>query len=163
MANKSLGSITLPLLDRLTDEEPRRREEAPLSRSKALAALKASLKRDLEWLLNTRRPPAENLPANVARSLWCYGLPEYSAGSEERSHIFDHLARQIESAVSIFEPRLAGIKVMLSPQQDQTSRRIDLVIDGFLRVDPVSERVTFDTSLELSSGEYHVRGTYGGG
>ena len=70
MANKPTGSITLPLLDRLTDEDPKRREEVPLSRSKSLAALKVAVRRDLEWLLNTRRAERE-LPPQVARSVFC--------------------------------------------------------------------------------------------
>jgi len=31
-------------------------------------------------------------------------------------------------------------------------------IQGLLRIDPAPERVTFDTVLELTSGEYQVKG-----
>ena len=110
MANKPSGIITLPLLDRLTDEDPKRGEEVPLSRSKSLAALKVAVRRDLEWLLNTRRAERE-LPPNVARSVFSYGLPEQSSGSEDRGQVFQELARRMETAIAIFEPRLAGVKV----------------------------------------------------
>ena len=160
MANRSGGTITLPLLDRLTDEEPKRREEVPLSRSKALAALKVAVRRDLEWLLNTRRAERE-LPPEVARSVFMFGLPEHSPASEDRAKVFQELAKRMEAAIAIFEPRLAGVKVILSPHQDSTSRRIDLVIEGLLRIDPSPEHVSFDTTLELTNGEYHVKGEAG--
>ena len=160
MANKPDGIITLPLLDRLTDEEPKNSQEVPLSRSRSLAALKVSVRRDLEWLLNTRRAERD-LPPNVARSVFCYGLPEQSSGSEDRSQVFQELARRMENVISIFEPRLAGVKVSLSPHQDTTIRRVDLIIDGLLRIDPSPEHVSFDTSLELTNGEYHVKGEAG--
>jgi len=160
VANKSSGTITLSLLDRLTDEDPKRREEVPLSRSKALAALKIGVRRDLEWLLNTRRAESD-LPPNVARSVFAYGLREHVAGSEDRGEVFQELSRRMEVAIAIFEPRLAGVKVTLSPHQDTTSRRIDLIIEGLLRIDPSPEHVSFDTSLELTNGEYHVKGEAG--
>ena len=47
--------INLSVLDRLVDFEPDVKTEPPASRSKALRQLKQALKRDLEWLLNTRR------------------------------------------------------------------------------------------------------------
>jgi type VI secretion system protein ImpF len=161
VANKPAGSITLPLLERLTDEDPKRREEVPLSRSKSLAALKVAVRRDLEWLLNTRRAERD-LPPNVARSLFSYGLAEQPPSSEDRVQVFQELARRMETAIAVFEPRLAGAKVTLSPHQDSTSRRIDLIIEGLLRIDPSPEHVSFDTSLELTNGEYHVKGDAGG-
>jgi type VI secretion system protein ImpF len=161
VANKPDGVITLPLLDRLTDEDPKNNHEVPLSRSRSLAALKVAVRRDLEWLLNTRRAERA-LPPNVARSVFCYGLPEQSSGSEDRGQVFQELARRMESVISIFEPRLAGVKVTLSPHQDATIRRVDLIIEGLLRIDPSPEHVSFDTSLELTNGEYRVKGEAGG-
>jgi type VI secretion system protein ImpF len=160
VANKASGSITLPLLDRLTDEDPKRGEEVPLSRSKSLAALKVAVRRDLEWLLNTRRADTA-LPPQVTRSVFSYGLPERSSGTEDRGQVMQEMARRMETAIAIFEPRLAGVKVTLSPHQDTTSRRVDLIIEGLLRIDPSPEHVSFDTSLELTNGEYHVKGDAG--
>ena len=91
-----------------------------------------------------------------------YGLPESSSGTEDRGQVFQDLAKRMETAIAIFEPRLAGVKVMLSPHQDKTIRRVDLIIEGLLRIDPSPEHVSFDTSLELTNGEYHVKGEAGG-
>ena len=160
MANKPAGSITLPLLDRLTDDDPKSREEVPLSRSKSLALLKVAVRRDLEWLLNTRRAERA-LPPQVMRSVFCYGLPEQSSVSEDRGQVFQELAKRMEAVIAIFEPRLAGVRVTLSPHQDTTIRRVDLIIEGLLRIDPSPEHVSFDTSLELTNGEYHIKGEAG--
>ena len=50
------------VLDRLIDDDPGRTHEYPLTRMQSVRALKAAVRRDLEWLLNTRavarKPPA---------------------------------------------------------------------------------------------------------
>ena len=48
-------TVTLSVLDRLIDLEPKAAVEAPLTRSQSVRLLKAAVHRDLEWLLNTRR------------------------------------------------------------------------------------------------------------
>ena len=47
--------------------------------------MKAALRRDLEWLLNTRRnpEPAPESMAELSQSLFNYGLPDFSALSIE--------------------------------------------------------------------------------
>lgn len=161
MANKSTGQITLPLLDRLVDEDPKNSEEVPLSRAQALRELKTSVRRDLEWLLNSRRVFDDDLPERVSKSVLYYGLPEYSEMSEDRTQVFRELARRMEESIAIYEPRLAGIKVVLSPNQNTAIRRVDLIIEGLLRIDPSPEQVSFDTSLDLTSGAYLVKGDAG--
>jgi type VI secretion system protein ImpF len=79
---RSLGetTITVSVLDRLIDLEPDNRMENPLSRSQSVRLLKSAVRRDLEWLLNSRRicdPPDEGLK-EVNRSTYTYGLPDLS-------------------------------------------------------------------------------------
>jgi type VI secretion system protein ImpF len=71
------------------------------------------------------------------------------------------LIRQVEEAVAIFEPRLAGVRVSLSESTDDGKRQLRFLIEGMLRMEPNPERVVFDTVLEISSGEYRVRGDGG--
>lgn len=47
--------ITSSVLDRLIDYDPETKQEAAASRQKSLRDLKTAVKRDLEWLLNTRQ------------------------------------------------------------------------------------------------------------
>lgn len=153
------GVITLSVLDRLIDNDPKTNSEVPPTRPQAMRELKAALKRDLEWLLNTRQypEPLGEGAKELLQSLVHYGLPDicslgtHSAGDHRR------LLRMMEAALTTYEPRLENIKVTLEPVA-LNSRSLKFVIDAFLRVDPAPEHVSFDTVLELTSGEYQVKG-----
>jgi len=72
--------VTPSVLDRLLDFEPKASQESPKSRSKSLAELKQSVRRDLEWLLNSRQYLGyidENLE-EVNKSVAVYGLPDFT-------------------------------------------------------------------------------------
>ena len=56
MARQELEQLVgMPLLDRLVDEDPKEAADPPVTRTQSVRMLKNSLRRDLEWLLNTRR------------------------------------------------------------------------------------------------------------
>ena len=50
-------TVTQSIVERLIDLEPNRAVEVPPTRAQSVRQLKAGLRRDLEWLLNTRRTP----------------------------------------------------------------------------------------------------------
>ena len=50
-------TVTQSVLERLIDREPERSSEAAPTRAQSVRLLRASVRRDLEWLLNTRRTP----------------------------------------------------------------------------------------------------------
>ena len=52
-------AVTPALLDRLIDLDPGASSDPPATRNQSVRQLKVSLRRDLEWLLNTRRTPEE--------------------------------------------------------------------------------------------------------
>ncbi len=160
MAAKSERSAKLSVLDRLIDHDPSRATEASASAAQSLRELKASLRRDIEWLLNTRRSIQEPPPgaAELERSLHVYGLPDICSMSLTSGQEFQRLARAMESSLVTFEPRLRAIRVKPAPAADSTSRVLRFQIEGVLRVEPVPEHVTFDTVLELASGQYEVKG-----
>ena len=154
------GPVTLSVLDRLSDQEPERKLEPPLTRARSLRELKAALRRDLEWLLNSRRT-IEEPPASVKeleRSLYNYGLPDVSSLYLRSSKDQEALLKAIKTAINLFEPRLLNIKVTLEPAADDT-RLLHFTIEGFLRIDPAPEHIFFDTVLEPMSGQYQVKGS----
>lgn len=154
-----IGPVTLSVLDRLLDGEPKSRVEAPLTHSKSLAQLKMAVRRDLENLLNTRRAP-ESLPESCVetrRSAFIYGVPDITEITQNFLYEKDRLLAEIERAVRLFEPRLDGAKVAILPATG-TERVLRFVIEGMLRVDPAPEHVVFDAALELTSGEYQLMG-----
>ena len=74
-------AVTVSLLDRLIDLNPEQTTDPPANRSQSVRQLKASLRRDLEWLLNSRRTP-DAVPATyeeLFRSLYNYGLPDVTS------------------------------------------------------------------------------------
>jgi type VI secretion system protein ImpF len=151
--------ITHSVLDRLLDLEPGAATDRPRSRGQAMRQLKDALRRDLEWLLNTRRDP-EPLPegaAELEHSLYNYGLPDISSFTVRSVADQNRLVQLLEAAVAIFEPRIMSARVTLEAPGAST-HALRFQIQGLLRVDPAPERVAFDTVLELASGEYEVKG-----
>jgi type VI secretion system protein ImpF len=159
MRRESTGPVLPSLLDRLTDRDPKVRSEAPAAQAQTVRQLHDSLRRDLEWLLNTRRTPDE-APASsteLRRSVYSYGLPDFTNYTMRTSEDRYRLGRIMELAIANFEPRLTNIIVTVQDQA-QTSRVLHFHIEALLRVDPAPERVFFDARLELSSSSYKIEG-----
>jgi type VI secretion system protein ImpF len=158
----SSRTVTQSLLDRLIDEKPRE-ADAPMSRAQSVRNLKESLKHDLEWLLNTRRNPdaAPDSMQELSQSLFNYGLPDFSSLSVSSTRDRDRLLVELERTVALFEPRLKDIRVTLTTETLGYSRVLNFQIEGMLQMDPAPEQVSFDTVLQLASGEYKVRGERG--
>jgi type VI secretion system protein ImpF len=153
-------TVTPSLIDRLIDREPRTSTDPHTTRAQSVRQLKAALRRDLEWLLNTRRNPdaaGESL-AELSHSLFNYGLPDFSALSLNSPRDRGRLLVELEKTVAIFEPRLQEVRVSLVDAPGQNSRVVHFQIEGMLQMDPSPEQVSFDTTLQLSSGEYQIRG-----
>jgi len=159
-----LGPVTLSVLDRLLDDEPKSKVEGPLTHSKSLAILKVAVRRDLENLLNTRCTPEPLLEARgeTRRSVYTYGVPDITDIGQNFLYENERLLAEIERAVRLFEPRLDGVKVSLLPASGM-ARVMRFVIEGMLRIDPSPEHVVFDAALELTSGEYQLMGDAGAG
>jgi type VI secretion system protein ImpF len=145
--------VTQSLLDRLTEVE-----DWPATRSQSTRFFRDGLKRDLEWLLNTRQPPISEIAskAGAKASVINYGLPDISSlglnsASDQRA-----LRIAIETCLRNYEPRLMDIRVTLQ-SSDTTDRRLRFHIEGNMRLDPAPEEIAFDTVLELTSGEYKVK------
>lgn len=161
MARDNDQLVTLPLLDRLTDLDPKTRSEPGLTRAQSVRMLKTALRRDLEWLFNTRAnhdlPPPTELP-EVFKSVINYGLPDFTNLSFSTVRDRNKLLRQLEVAITMFEPRLVGVQVRIVESDMELSKSVRFQIDGFLKMDPAPEHVSFDTVLDIPSGDYQVKG-----
>jgi type VI secretion system protein ImpF len=151
--------ITLSVLDRLVDYEPDISREPPASREKSMRILKQAVRRDLEWLLNSREPLLDIPPdlEELNQSIAAYGLPDFSSMTVKNTADQSQMRRLIEEKLRIFEPRLIDPVVSMEPPRD-LDRAVRFRINARLRVDPAPEPVTFDTTLNLYSGQYEVRG-----
>jgi type VI secretion system protein ImpF len=156
-------SVQQSLLDRLIDLDPKTSAEAPSTWAASVRQLKASLRHDLEWLLNTRRipTPAPESFQELSQSLYHFGFPDITSLGRDSKDVRVKLLRQVEETISVFEPRLANVRVSLAEVEDDGKRELRFLIEGLLRMEPNPEQVVFDTVLEISSGEYHEKGAGG--
>ena len=158
-------AVTQSVLERLIDQDPLIASEPAPTRNQSVRQLKASVRRDLEWLLNTRRTPepAGHELRELEQSLFNYGVPDLTALNRESAHDRNRLARVIEETVAVFEPRLKKIKVVPLEAASGAQHILRFQIEGLLDMDPSPEHISFDTVLQLSSGEYQVKGDAGAG
>ena len=152
------------VLDRLIDETPNSNVEPMMTRAQSVRQFKTALRRDLEWLLNARRviTPVPDECEEVARSVFTFGLPDITSMSKDSRESFERLARMIQSAIDVFEPRLGDVTVALKEGNSKLLRDVHFVIDGILKLDPMPERVMFDTQQD-TSGAMKVQEGSGGG
>ena len=139
------------------DHEPGISHEPVQYRLVSIGAIKASVKRDLEKLLNTRRqiliPPVEYKEVNS--SLFVYGLQDFTSKNPKSPSVKLKLRQDVEKAVSRFEPRLKNVTVYLeTPTQNE--RNLRFRITGLLVIEPIKEPVTFDTYYDVNRGEYII-------
>jgi type VI secretion system protein ImpF len=153
-------SIVPSLLDRLLDDQPDAPREALSYRVDDLRGLKRSVARDLEAMLNSRQETLGDLPEDLVelrRSLLVYGLPDFTAFSLLGTRDRVRIRRALEDVIVAFEPRLERVRVVLEDSQPN-ERVLRFRVDGWLRVEPAPEPVTFDTLLQLNTRDYVVQG-----
>ena len=145
--------ITQSLIDRLSDLD-----DWPTKREASMRLYKESLKRDIEWLLNTRRPqiPEAEGYALATNSVLCYGLPDIATFEGSTGKDSNALMVSLIKTIRTFEPRIKDPRVFIS-RSDTVSRSIRFHIEGQIAFDTSVEDISFDTVLELVSGEYEVK------
>lgn len=149
--------ITPSVFDRLIDLDPTSSTEVEPSRTVSLRELKLAVRRDLEWLLNTRCHGNEDVAENaeIRRSVAFYGLPDILGMSPKNPAEQKRLTKALETAIKQFEPRFLNPVVTLEPV-DAVDRQLRFRIEASLDIDPTPEMVVFDTVLQTGSGEFAV-------
>ena len=150
--------VRLSVLDRLIDDAPDRLREPPLSAAEAVAALRGTLRRDLEALLNAHRrwrswPEAY---AELKQSPIAWGIADFTAGAFNDPRRREELRAEIENAIRVFEPRLARVRVSLTDPNNSLAATLRLRIDGVLRIETEAEPIAFDTLIDAASAGVQV-------
>jgi type VI secretion system protein ImpF len=123
------------------------------------AALRATVKRDLAWLLNTTqfgaRGELEGYP-QVQTSVLNYGVPDLAGRSLHSRTILDR-AREIRNAIRVFETRIEPESLVVEPlaAKDNPNAVVFLIhaeISSTLRPVPVQ----FRTELEADTASVRV-------
>lgn len=145
------------LLDRLIDLRPNETSDPVLSLEESVDRFRASVLRDIEWLLNARRTIL-SIPdglGEVRASVLAYGLPDLTSVATDTPEARSGIVRQIEESLRLFEPRMTGIRVSVAETPDN-QKKLRFVIGGVLDMEPEPERVLFDTVVELARGDFSV-------
>lgn len=147
------------VLDRLLDDGTSASDAAGYWDA-SIEQLKRALRRDLEWLLNTRRTivPLPDIADELERSAFYFGLPDLTSMSKDNPETQYRLLKFVEEAVTRFEPRLADVRVSLAADDGGKRRELHFLIEGILRRDPMPEEIAFDTVLSIVTGEIEVKG-----
>ena len=145
----------LPLLDRLLDDAPDQLVDPPLSAAEAMIMLRASIRRDLEALLNARRrwqSWPEHL-TELALSAVGYGLPDFTTGAVNDPARREQIRAEIEATIRRFEPRLTSLHVAMPDNADVQEPRLRLRIEAVLHAEPADEPITFETVVDAMTAE----------
>lgn len=144
--------VTQSLLDRLCDVD-----DWPATRQQSMRLYRESIKRDVEYLLNTRCPPIPDIALypKAAASVVNYGLPDISSFSDSAGDQSALLAALVQT-LRRFEPRIQNVRVMVV-RTESLARSLRFHIEGRIQFDTTVENIEFDTVLELTRGEYEVK------
>lgn len=142
--------VTQSLVDRLTDQE-----QWPTTRGNSLRMYRDGIKRDVEWLLNSRRPHVESVERYplASESVFNFGLSDVV---HLQGHNAEFVLLAVQKALRTYEPRIRDPRVHLV-RLDDLSRSIRFHVDGRLALEDSDEEISFDTVLEIVSGGYEVK------
>ena len=149
------------LLDRLTDDDPKQRQESRDRRVLSMRRLRQCVLRDLEWLLNTGNLEAtedlEDYPL-VAGSVLNYGMPEF-AGCFASNLDLVGMERAVRQAILDFEPRIlrktVKVRAIVS-EGEMNVNALTFEIEGELWAQPLPEKLLLKTEIDLETGAVTV-------
>ncbi len=123
--------------------------------------LVASVRRDVEDLLNTRQNQdrtIEEFP-QLAGSVYRFGLPEMVSMRASSPEDRQKIGRVLEKIIGQYEPRLSNIRaVLVGDTKDTKHGTVNFRIEAKLRLDPAPE-VVFETLLEFATGQTRIEET----
>jgi type VI secretion system protein ImpF len=148
------------LLDRLRDDRPRERTEAPGALTCSWQEYRQSILRDIQWLLNTTTLDVfgqESPWKEIARSTLNFGVPEVCA-KDAAAVPQRRWERAFEQALARFEPRLReeSIRVRICPAEaGQTTNHVVAEVSAELMVAPIPLLFRVRIDRETSAAELH--------
>lgn len=126
----------------------------------------ASVARDIQWLLNSKRSPLP-LVGEAEVSILRYGIPDFShyiVSSEKNQQA---IQQSIKTAIERFEPRLKRVEVMLlKSEADADDDDVELTfmvnfrIRAMLMSEPESVLIEFESSLHPVQQTFSIQDLY---
>lgn len=147
------------LLDRLLDDEPSQTRDVRPGHRCSVNEYKASIVRDLEQLVNTRRElVADELWRwpNLEGTVLGFGLPDFLSRGARSTEDRMLIQRQLERAIESGDKRFTEVRVKLL-NQDSNERVLQFRIEAVLLISKDSQRVAFDAVLQVNTRQYKVQ------
>jgi len=152
-------ALTPSIFDRLLDYDPEHQVEVQASRNQIIKDLRESVRRDLEFLLNTRQS-CEKLAAewdHLKYTVINYGLPDYTGANLSSEEDKEEFAKLIEKIILANETRFKTVNIQVLSSVDSIDRTFRFRIDALLKVEPAVKPVVFDSSLEPVTRNFYVK------
>lgn len=140
-------TFTASLIDRLLDDEPDRVVDPVESEDAALGRYKHNLRRDLEALLNSKRPMLAAVDGDdgLARTIVGFGIRDISTEDFSTTAARDRARRLVAQCIREHETRLSDVEV--EADGAPTSRGIRFRITATLRLTRNRDTVVYDASV----------------
>lgn len=132
---------------------------AVLSERLDIYAIRDSVSRDLEALLNTRSEMSRVIPAafpECRKSSLGFGIPDFSSHNLLSPGDRDRIRRAIELAIATHEKRLTRVRVGLDPPKP-LDKALRFRVEALLELGAEREKVQFDATLQVSTQAYQVK------
>jgi type VI secretion system lysozyme-like protein len=143
------------LFDRLVDVPPELEHQERHLRILDRDHLKASVRRELERLLNTRCSIPLHRLGEEERSVVNYGIPDFSSLSPHNADDHALIASIMGQTIAAFEPRLRHVRVEVGPASGAESA-LWLIIIAELVIGAFTEPVSFPVTLNSKSGTAEI-------
>jgi type VI secretion system protein ImpF len=145
------------LLDRLTDDEPGKKEESRAQRVVSHQRYRRGVLRDLEWLFNSQA----YLRVENAESFKLSDYPEayrsvINFGTRQLCGLTapdpEFICEELSEAVRTFEPRLSARDLKISADAERNLITFEIV--GELWANPLPEHLHLKTTVDLETGQW---------
>jgi len=153
--------LLMPLLQRLTDLEPDRKQESRQDHVWIPSKMRRAILDDLRALLNTTCHLSEKQIADypeVAASVVNYGLPDL-CGLTASGVSSQRIEKMIQTAIKRFEPRVlsGSLQVRAQNTDGAMDETIVLEIKGEVFSVPMPDALFIKTQLDLETGSYELK------
>lgn len=162
--NVKLANQLLPsLLDRLTDNEPKRRNEIKQEYVFNLPQYRQAVLRDVLALLNTTCLQSNDLDQplvpGLENSVINYGIRAFS-GNNFSDIEWQQVEQVITQALINYEPRLEAetiqVAVIIDNEAELLNHRLIIEIKGDLKLNPYPQEFLLRTSMDIETGLFNL-------
>lgn len=139
---------TLPIFDRLVDEDIEHLSEPVIKRYVSENELKESLQRDLTLLLNTRVSPFWKESTEKNSMPFSYGANVTAPRFAETVFEIQALEQEVIKALNQFEPRLQNIQVKAVTTESIAGKAL-IYIDAYLCIENRRTPMSFPIAVDV--------------